>query len=235
MRYKKFYKQIAPLLKQGDFFLNLGANDGVTNDPIYDFIEPFQLKGIAVEPIAASYQKLCENYSKSDGVTLERAAIYEGKKLPIYRLPDDILLKYPVLTQAIGMDRQTLVNGLENFRCGNVDPTVYKKIDRHALAGVDSIADLLIVDESITFMTFEELMIKHNVQQIDFLDLDIEGYDFDVFMAIDLCRWKPKVIGIETAYFTGDQHSALMVKLKTAGYKFLQRFEYYSEIFVKAF
>ena len=96
-----------------------------------------------------------------------------------------------------------------------------------------SIDDLLIVDDSVIYMTFDELMAKHNVEKIDFLNLDIEGYDFLVFMAIDLSVWQPKIIVIETANFTDAERSEFMKKVEGAGYGFLQNFDYYSEVFVR--
>lgn len=233
MRYKKLYKHLAPLLEKGDFFVNLGANDGITNDSIYDFIEPFQMKGIAVEPIDAAYQKLCANYSRFSDVICERAAIYQGKILPIYRLQDEILAEHPVLTQASGMDMQRIVAGLEIFRSGNFDSSLYKKIHRDAIDHSVAIENLLVVDENVVYMTFEELMEKYKVKKIDFLDIDIEGYDFDVFMSIDFLQWRPKVMIIETKPFTSEQTVIFSRKIKESGYKFLQNFDYYSEVFIQ--
>ena len=128
MRHNKLYKQLAPLLEQGDFFVNLGANDGITNDPIYDFIEPFQMKGIAVEPVRVTYEKLCENYSIFPNVKLERAAIYIGDAPPMYRLCDELLVKYPVFTQGTSKDKFQLIEALQNFMEGQAAADLYEKV-----------------------------------------------------------------------------------------------------------
>ena len=59
----------------GFFFVNIGANDGVENDPIHPFLEEYGWAGVAVEPDPDVFATLQANYRKFPGVALERALI----------------------------------------------------------------------------------------------------------------------------------------------------------------
>ena len=42
--------------------LQVGANDGVTNDPVYPYVHHEWLSGVLVEPVPDSYARLCHSY-----------------------------------------------------------------------------------------------------------------------------------------------------------------------------
>lgn len=233
MKNRKLQKNVGEYLRPGDFFVNLGANDGVTNDPIYGFIESFSLKGIAVEPIAAAYDLLRQNYAKFPGVICEKVAIYCGRKEPIYRLRDDVLAADPVLSQVSSKDKGQLLAMMRDFREGKLDPDLYEKIRHDALAVADAEDALLVVDDDMEYVTFEELMARHGVERVDFLDIDIEGYDYEVAMSLDFERWQTKVLVIETRLFSEEQGRLFAQKMSALGYSFLQKYDYFSEVYAR--
>ncbi|MDI9313227.1 MAG: FkbM family methyltransferase [Hydrotalea sp.] len=49
-----------------------------------------------------------------------------------------------------------------------------------------------------------ELLRKHHVKEIDFLNIDIEGLDKDVIMSLDFTKWRPLVVAIETGFKNKD-------------------------------
>src|SRR5262245_2272082 len=67
------------------FFVNIGANDGVSNDPVYPFLREYGWRGIAVEPLTPRFEELQRNYAPFPGVALERAAIAPQPR-PFYYL-----------------------------------------------------------------------------------------------------------------------------------------------------
>lgn len=72
------------------FFLQVGANDGIICDAIYDFVQRHKLAGIAIEPIDEYFQKLVENYSSNPNVIPCQIALHPtDKKRTIYRLKSD--------------------------------------------------------------------------------------------------------------------------------------------------
>src|SRR5664279_1658362 len=45
------------------YFIGIGANDGVTHDPLYPFVRDFGWRGIMVEPIPEAFAALERNYA----------------------------------------------------------------------------------------------------------------------------------------------------------------------------
>jgi len=57
------------------YFIGIGANDGVTHDPLYPFVRDFGWRGMMVEPIPEAYAALERNYARFPDVVLVQAAI----------------------------------------------------------------------------------------------------------------------------------------------------------------
>jgi hypothetical protein len=49
-------------------------------------------------------------------------------------------------------------------------------------------------------------------QQIDFISLDVEGYEFDVLNGFDLTKYRPRVVVIEQSEFDNDSPTSLLLK-----------------------
>src|SRR4051812_34422848 len=62
--------------KTQDFtFIQIGANDGVSNDPIRRYVVEYGFKGVLIEPQPDVFTRLKANYSGMPGITFENAAI----------------------------------------------------------------------------------------------------------------------------------------------------------------
>ncbi len=79
---------------------------------------------------------------------------------------------------------------------------------------------------------------KYKDKQIDFLDLDIEGADFEALKSLDFSRYSPKLISIEILPENMDVNNTDIQKSDT--YNFLKRKNYqkiwsdvFSHIFVR--
>ena len=49
--------------KTGIKFIEIGANDGITWDPLFKFIKKYKWEGILVEPHPRYFRELVENYT----------------------------------------------------------------------------------------------------------------------------------------------------------------------------
>jgi len=56
-------------------FLQIGAFDGVENDPIRELVETFDIAGVIVEPQRGAFDQLTENYRGFQGISMVNAAI----------------------------------------------------------------------------------------------------------------------------------------------------------------
>lgn len=57
------------------FFVNIGANDGIENDPLYEFVKKNNWKGVYVEPGIESFTALKSNFNNTEGIIFENIAI----------------------------------------------------------------------------------------------------------------------------------------------------------------
>ena len=52
------------------FFVQIGANDGRIDDPIYKLISRYRLKGLLVEPVPDFFESLVETYKDNSQLLL---------------------------------------------------------------------------------------------------------------------------------------------------------------------
>lgn len=83
-----------------------------------------------------------------------------------------------------------------------------------------------IINKKIETITFYEMIKNHNIKinNIDFLNIDTEGSDFNILKTINIQKYKPKLICIEISQFTkqGDKKKILNY-LKSNHYKFVYK------------
>ena len=71
------------------FVLQVGANDGVSGDPLYSTIRENAWVGLFVEPVPSVFERLRENYADQPGLAFENAAIAEADgEATIYTVAD---------------------------------------------------------------------------------------------------------------------------------------------------
>ena len=70
------------------FIIQIGANDGKIDDPIYEFVTnyPQKVSGILLEPVKDYFEELKTNYKNYPNFTLLNMAIHNSRKeMTIYR------------------------------------------------------------------------------------------------------------------------------------------------------
>jgi FkbM family methyltransferase len=202
------------------FFVNIGANDGVSNDPIYPFLRKYGWRGIAVEPLGYVCDELRRNYAQFEGVVVEQSAITSTPG-PLYFVPPDAT-DATFIRQAGSLHRDYLEKTIALMRVHEFQGPVPEGLERS------------IRRVEVPCLTFEQLLAKHNVQQIDFLNIDTEGSDFEILMMIDLNRWRPSILCLETEGFSDAEKVRAMEVLRLSGYQYLEPFDFLSEVFVQS-
>lgn len=162
------------LAKSPDFFfIQIGANDGISSDPIRDFVTQNQVAGLALEPLSDVFERLVANYRNYPKVTPVRTAIHRtDKSVEIHRVDPARVEELGEWTRGIGS----------------------VKAEHHALSRTASSA---MVTESVPGMTLGELVSTHKVDHIDLLQIDTEGYDAEILKMIDFAKCKPAIIRFE--------------------------------------
>ena len=133
--------------------IQIGANDGSSFDELNYFIKKYKTKSLLIEPIKENFNKLEENYRNLDFVTLENSAISTNDEIShLYR-----------------------VNPLHEKKYGSHIPAIPSFDKKHLIN--HGVKNKHIIQEKINSITIKDLIEKHNIENIDLLFIDAEGYD----------------------------------------------------------
>lgn len=186
------------------FFIQIGANDGDQLDPLREAVHGGQWRGIMVEPVPYVFKKLKSNNGHlADRIALENVAIATVcGSLPFWHLAQaDDGEKLPRLYDAIGSFNKDVVLKHINFI-----PDIHNRL----------------VCTRVNCVTFEELCRRNNVDAVDILQIDTEGYDFEIIKTIDFEKIKPTLLIYEHHHFDEATEKICQKFLCGKGYEFFK-------------
>ncbi|MGH2359449.1 MAG: FkbM family methyltransferase [bacterium] len=177
-----------------DFFvLQIGACDGIMADPIHKWIKKYRWQGILVEPQKEEFERLKISYRDNDNLRFENVAIAENGGLrALYKVKDE----------NIEADWQRGVASL---------------LPKPSLEKQET-----VTTEMVQCVTFDTLLNRHHVERIDLLQIDVEGYDYELLKLFDFERIKPQLIRYEHNHLTLPDRSACNKHLARHGYQILE-------------
>lgn len=195
-------QQIEQALKNNPsvFFIQIGANDGKTGDPLYPLIMAHSnWEGIFIEPVKHIFEKLKDNYKVTNKLIFENVAIandYSVKKF------------YYVSEEA-----KNIIKDVPHWydKLGSFDKT-------HIIKHYSGKFEPFIVEEDIICVPIKGILNGYKVDKIDLIQIDTEGFDYQILAQFDLIKYHPKVIMFE--------HKHLSAKEKYNAIKLLQRSAY---------
>ncbi len=177
-------------------FLQVGANDGVSFDCLYDFVSANNWSGVAVEPLKEFYEKLCINYSGFTKVQLVNLAIHPTDKyISLFKVDPSFYGDFP-----------DWVKGIASFE------------KMHLIR--NGVPENKITTETVHCINLMELIDQYNLYNVDYIQIDTEGFDFEIIKMIDFNKIKPKMIKFEHAHLSEDNMNAAKKLLIMHGYKF---------------
>ncbi|MGH8508681.1 MAG: FkbM family methyltransferase [Gammaproteobacteria bacterium] len=180
------------------FFVQIGANDGVTHDFLHRYIQTYRWRGILVEPVPAYCDLLRARYQGVPAVVIEQSAISssEGTRT-LYRI-EDPAAELPAWSKGLA----------------SLHLDVIKK-HRWVIPDLEDV----IVAEPVRCLTLESLLRKHQVEKIDLLSIDTEGHDFEVIKQIDFTRFRPRMIVYEHKHLQREVRRHCENLLEAQGYQ----------------
>lgn len=190
--------------------VQVGANDGVTNDPLNEWVnnnlDANQL--ILIEPQSNVFEKLIKNYSSHPSAYFYNNAIGEKGQLRLYRINQQYNHLYRGIT----------ASGITSF---NRDYVLGKISKNLAIPKGDEPEKYL---ESFTIDTLplaDLLLENHPTINIDFLQIDTEGFDDQVIYQSNIETFKPSVINFEFIHLSKPKQEQLYQYLSTLSYKII--------------
>lgn len=158
-------------------FLQIGANDGVMNDPIYKFNmdNSSVVSGYVLEPLPDIFKKLSENYDSCPNIKAFNLAIHASEsEMVLHRVKPSHKDKVP-----------EFANGIASFNKTHWEKT-------------NLIPDINYMEEVIVKCTsFQNFIESNSINELDLLLVDTEGYDYEILMSIDFSLIKPRIIRFE--------------------------------------
>jgi FkbM family methyltransferase len=180
-------------------FVQIGANDGEQRDPLRAHIADRSWSGVMVEPIPYVFERLQANYGGHPRIQLENVAIADtdGTR-PLYYLPQSSDEHLPQWYDA-----------LASFR-----PEVILK---HDWAIPDVAERLSSMD--VKCWTFDTLYRTAGLDHLDVVQIDTEGFDFEVIKLIDLEKYAPTLLMYEQLHLGDEERAACQAHLRAHGYE----------------
>lgn len=193
---------------ENGFFIESGANDGLSqsNTALYEF--EFLWKGLLVEP--------------------NKKKFFECKK----RRKNSIVENYALVSSNYQSDcisgNFSTLDYSESLMSMVIDDGDYTD-DHLKFHRNEKIENFEIVD--VPAITIEKLIQKHRISKIDFFSLDVEGYELSVLNGLDFNNIRPKYFLIETS--NNSKYQKLIGNyMKEKNYNFVKRLTGNDDLFI---
>ena len=177
-------------------FIQVGAFDGITGDPLRKYIDKCGWRGVLVEPQERAASQLRELYSGNDRIVILQAALdREFGSRTLFTVESETAPGW--------------AGGLASFK----RETIVKHSD--LIPGLRG----MIREETIECITFDEVLERLPSERIDLLQIDTEGADADILSLFPFDRVIPAIIHWEVKHLSKLQQEETLEMLRRRGYR----------------
>lgn len=180
-------------------FIQVGSNNGITADPITRFISNKNWTGLLVEPVPYLFDELKKNYKDfKHHLKFENSAIADvSGVLNFYRLKKSDNPDLPYWYDQLGSFNKEVV--LKH---------------RDSVPGFDE----LFMQDRVNAITFIDLLKKHAIEKVDFIQIDTEGYDFEILKLIPFSTLNIEFIMFENRHLSEGDYKKAISLLESNGF-----------------
>jgi len=196
----EFYCARLPDFVAEPVFVKVGANDGITGDPVSDLLLAHEKwRGLLIEPVPVIFEKLRKNFSDSQKYILEQVAIGAHRgKTAFYYVDGKAIDSIP--------DLPFWYDQLGSF-------------DRnHIVKHLGGVLEPFILECPVEVRPLSEVLNKNGIRDVHLLHIDAEGYDYEVLKTIDLAGAAPAAILLEHQNLSAGDKAELVQLLRRHGY-----------------
>ena len=178
-------------------FIQVGAFDGVSTDPLRKYIQTCGWRGVLIEPQPGPAAQLQELYDGNDRLTILQAAVdaKHGKRT-LFTVESDSVPSW--------------ARGMASFQRDNIVKNAY------LIPGVES----TIKEITVNCITFDDVMQKIAAGQLDLLQIDAEGADGRILSLFPFDRVRPAIVHWESKNLHKHEQEEVLDLLKGYGYRF---------------
>lgn len=200
----QFFEEYSRRKRDKVSFLQLGANDGLSNDPIRYFVVWRGWTGVLVEPILEAFELLQANYRlQKKRLRFTRAAVTVEANdfVDLYRI-DASKLSQLSRKRSLRLLRKT------SFSKQHVEKFLLPS-ERE-----------FIIRERVSAAKINELWSDFGSNPVpDVMLLDLEGYERILLLEHNFRSWSPEVIVFEAAHIPAPEKALIVDRLQQAGYR----------------
>lgn len=179
---------------ENGFFIEVGAHDGIFQSNTLNLEESLGWKGILIEPSLNAYLECIKNRPKSICINLALTSFEQYKK------KDFVFGDFNSSPMSSVAANRSGFSKFENFK------NYLSGITKKKLRPVSTAPLQLIID-------------KIGIDKVDFLSLDVEGFEYEVLKGVNFNKCRPKYILIEIREIQKKNIFDLMLSLN---YTFLE-------------
>ncbi|SHH91492.1 FkbM family methyltransferase [Marivita hallyeonensis] len=180
-------------------YVQVGANDGLMDDPVYKIAEARNWSGVLIEPNPTYFSELSKRYKGRNNFTLVNCGVSDKTgTLKLHHLSKTGETKYPEWAKG----------------CATLDKTRLETV----LSGVAAPEDDDIESTDIKVRTLSSILKAEKIKTTDLLVVDVEGHEMAVLKGATLSKIKPKAILIESNGKDEKEDAQIRAHLSKAGY-----------------
>ncbi len=184
-------------------FVQVGANDGQSGDPIEECIERFELRGVMVEPQPKPCALLRQKYAGVDRIIIDQVAISEKEGfLSLFHFESD-----HIATRSAKEVKADLLSSADRAHMERM---------KEAMENTGAIQEM-----KVPALTWKGLLQKHGLACPDLVVVDTEGMDDVIVNQIELESGGPALIQFEHLHIPSARLEACTSRLYGAGYRFV--------------
>ena len=158
----------------------IGANNG---SGLEELILKQKNKVLLIEPVNYNFQQLKNKFKNKDNITFENVGISDEKKqIKFYYVNENSIKK-------LGKE---WASGIGSFKKKHL-------LDHHGKRF--KITESEIEEANIKIVTFDDIIKKYNINEIEYLFIDTEGYDYQIIRSINFNKIKINRIKFEYKHF----------------------------------
>ena len=196
-------------LHKGLTVVQIGANDGIHNDPIHRYIKRDKWRGVLLEPLPDVFAKSLEPlYRRQKGIVTVNAALdHNDGTSSIYR---------------VAFSDSRWATGLTSFNRkileGAIASGYIAKQAAKEGTTLPQTTDEYIREEKIECLSVNTLLKRYDIDKVDWLQIDTEGYDFEIIKIFNIEVTKPTVIVYENLHLSKETQDECRRHLTGNGY-----------------
>lgn len=178
-------------------FIQVGAFDGIIQDPLKKYIDKCGWRGVLVEPQASAARQLRELYRENERIVVLQAALdREIGSRPFFIVESE--------------NAPSWAGALASFKRDN--------ILKHSrlIPGLET----MIKQITVNCISFENVLAQLPSDRLDLLQIDAEGSDAYVLSLFPFNRVKPAIVHWEVAHLSREQREDCLGHLAAFGYRF---------------